>query len=95
MSNVIDFLEQLGRDASLRYRARDEIEQLLTDAGIDPALRDAFVSGDSSTLERLLGAKTDMCCLIHAPGDDDEGGEDEQDCGNDDAVGAARERAHC
>ena len=64
MSNVIDFLEQMGRDARLRYAASDEIRSNFVSAQIDPALHAALLGGDSKRLEALLGARTDMCPII-------------------------------
>jgi len=83
MSNVIDFLESLGQDAKLRHASRDEMERALLNAQIDPELRAAILDADQARLEALLGARANVCCMIHAPEDDeDEPAEDEPD--NDD-----------
>ena len=39
MSNVIDFLERLGKDAHLRHASDAQLEQALISAQIDPAIR--------------------------------------------------------
>jgi hypothetical protein len=70
MSNVIDFLERLGQDAQLRHATSTEVEQALTHAQIDPALRAAVLSGDQRALEARLGAKSNVCCMVFVPKDD-------------------------
>jgi hypothetical protein len=77
VSNVIDFLERLGRDAELRHASDEAVNEALREAGIDPAVRQAIVGKDQCELERLLGGDTTVCCLIHSP-DDDEEEEDEE-----------------
>lgn len=78
MSNVIDFLESLGQDAKLRHASREEMEQALLNAQIEPELRAAILDSDQARLEALLGATANVCCMIHAPEDDeDEPAEDE------------------
>jgi len=82
MSNVIDFLESLGQDAKLRHASRDEMERALLNAQIEPELRAAILDADQARLEALLGAQANVCCMIHAPEDDEDEPEDEP--GNDD-----------
>ena len=72
MSNVIDFLERLGQDAQLRYATRNELEAALTRAGIEPALRTAMLQSDRSTLESLIGAPSNVCCLVNVPEEEEE-----------------------
>ena len=78
MSNVIDFLERMGQDAQLRYAKSIEVEQALVRAEIDPSVRAAILGEDQSLLEALLGATTNVCCMVH-PADDDEDDEDLDD----------------
>ena len=80
MSNVIDFLEKFGADAQLRYAPDDEVEAALKLAGIDLAVRAAIVSKDQRALEALLGADTNVCCLVEKPADE----EDDEDVDEDD-----------
>lgn len=85
MTNVIDFLENLGQDARLRYATSEELEQALSGMQIDPAVRAALLGEDQRQLEALLGAATNVCCMVHAPDDDDdEDEEDDEDDGDDD-----------
>jgi hypothetical protein len=79
VSNVIEFLEKFGRDAELQHLSVQELDEALTLAGIDPQLRAAITSKDQNALEALLGADTNVCCLINKPDDEEEEEEDEED----------------
>jgi len=75
MSNVIDFLERLGQDSQLRHATGIELEQALTRAGIEPAVRTAMLGSDRGLLESLIGSTPNICCMINVPQEqDDEGG---------------------
>ncbi len=78
MSNAIEFLERLGRDAHLRHASAELLGTASSNAAIDPALLTAIVDKDLQTLQSLLGADTDVCCLIYAP-EDDEGAPPEKE----------------
>lgn len=80
MSNVIDFLERLGTDAKLRNASDAELEQALVNAQIDPEVRAAILMRDQQRLESLLGASSNVCCMIFTPAreDDDESEEGEE-----------------
>lgn len=71
MSKIIDFLEKLGQDAGLRQATDTAMEHAMTRAGIEPALQTAILNKDQYLLESLLGADTNVCCLVHIPGDGD------------------------
>ena len=77
MSNVIDFLERLGKDAQLRHASDQELERALIDAHIDPAVREAILLRDQRQLEILLGANPNVCCMIIAPAREEDEEEDE------------------
>jgi hypothetical protein len=81
MSNVIDFLERMGRDASLHSCTRQELEQEMKRAGIDPAVIAALQSGNYRALEDLLGANAHVCCLIRTPDDEEDDEDDTEDDG--------------
>ncbi|WP_266168606.1 hypothetical protein [Dyella subtropica] len=55
MSDTIDLLEAIGRDASLRYASPGELTELLEKAQASEALTDAVASGDSSRLSAEFG----------------------------------------
>lgn len=82
MTSVIDFLERLGQDARLRHASAEELDRVLVSAQIDPAVRAALLGEDQRQLEALLGAATNVCCMVHAPEDDEE--EPEDDDGDED-----------
>lgn len=50
MSNTIELLETIGRDASLRYASTGELTSMLERAQASQALTAAVVSGDKSQL---------------------------------------------
>ncbi len=79
MSNVIDFLERLGKDARLRHASDTEVAEALKLAGIEPAVLAALVSKDQGALERLLGADTNVCCLVNAPDEEEEETEEDEE----------------
>ena len=92
MSNVIDFLERLGNDAQLRHASDSALEQALINAQIDPAVREAILLRDQRRLETLLGATTNVCCVIYAPMHE-EGDEPEDDQRQDDGEDREEEQA--
>ncbi len=54
MSNVIDFLERMGKDATLRRASSDEVALALAEAGVETPLHPAIVARDASALQALL-----------------------------------------
>ncbi len=81
MTDAIDFLEQLGRNARLRHAPTTELERVLAASGFEPSLRSALLSDDAMRLGELLGAQPSVCCLIEKPDqeEDDEEEEEEED----------------
>ena len=83
MTDVIEFLDQLGRNARLRHAAPGELEQAIAAAGIEPGLRSALLADDALRLGELLGAQPNVCCLIVKPDpaqpDEEEEDEDEKE----------------
>ena len=72
MSDTIEFLERLGRDAQLRHASHEQIGQALARTAIDPRLQAAILNEDQQQLETLLGADTNVCCMIFVPEDEDD-----------------------
>lgn len=79
MTDAIDFLEQLGRNARLRRAPAAELERALAATGIEPALRCALLANDELRLGALLGARPNICCLIVKPDPAKPGDEEEED----------------
>ena len=68
MTDVIDFLERLGQDATLR---REPLERALKGATLNSAVREALESHDQSALATLLGSRN-VCCMVHVPMQEDQ-----------------------
>ena len=84
MKDAIDFLEQLGRNASLRHAPTSELERALTASGLEPELRRALLTDDVPRLAELLGAQPIVCCLIEKPDQEDDDEEEEEEHEDDD-----------
>jgi len=63
MTDVIDFLEKLAQDATLR---RMPLQSALDGVGLSAEVRAALVSRDQQALEELLGSRN-ICCMVNAP----------------------------
>jgi hypothetical protein len=57
MSDTIDLLEAIGRDATLRHASAEELKNMLEQAQASVALTAAAASGDSSRLSGEFGHK--------------------------------------
>lgn len=57
MSNVIDFLEMMGKSAQLRHASRDQVAHALAGTQIDVSMRSAILANDASKLQSLLGQR--------------------------------------
>ena len=73
MLDGIDFLENLGQDAQLRYASQDEVEFALSKAVVEPAMRVAILAKNGPGLQALLGQEP-FCCLINPAKPSDEQG---------------------
>ena len=71
MSKLIGMLEALGSNAALRNIEAAALEKLMMEDGIASDARTALLNADRKELEILLSARTEMCCLVHAPDFDD------------------------
>jgi hypothetical protein len=68
MSNVIRFLETLGREPAATPDAYAQAVQALD---VDPEIRDALQRRDRAALDRLLGARHNVMIAL-VPAEDDE-----------------------
>lgn len=57
MTDTIELLEVIGRDASLRHASTEELAKVLEVAQASEALTAAVITGDSKQLSRELGNK--------------------------------------
>jgi hypothetical protein len=55
MTNTIELLETIGRDASLRHASGEALSQALAGLQASEALKQAAISGDDGHLARELG----------------------------------------
>jgi len=83
MSKLIEFLNNMGGDAQLRYADATQLAAALDRTQIEPAVRDAILAGDQARLAALLGARTNVICGF-APAKDDE--EQEQSPDDDEEI---------
>ena len=79
MSNLIDFLEQMGSDSESRFATGPELEAALISAGIEPGVRSAVLAGDQSRLESLIGASPIVCSMINVPEEEEEEEDEEEE----------------
>jgi hypothetical protein len=57
MGKLIEFLERVGSDATLRHADAATLEAALNDFGIDAETRNALLANDGAELHRLLGER--------------------------------------
>jgi hypothetical protein len=55
MSDTLDLLEAIGKNAALRHASAEELAKVLTQAGAPETLIAAVLAGDSSLLSAELG----------------------------------------
>jgi hypothetical protein len=75
MSNIVDFLENVGQNASLRYASRAEMQRMLANSLLDQDAADAVLAQDQHKISALLQTENIYCkCLLMSGmNDDDEG----------------------
>ncbi|MBL8268282.1 hypothetical protein [Steroidobacter sp.] len=71
MSNVVDWLARIGQSSRLQALSGEQLAQELARAGLEPAVQAAIVQQRRHQLEQLIGASKNVCCLIHAPQDEE------------------------
>lgn len=64
MSNVIAFLESLGKDAALAGQSPEAYAAAVDALGLDDAPRQALLARDAASLNDLLGGRMKMMCLL-------------------------------
>lgn len=78
MSNVIRFLESLGRDMGAGATRSAGFAARVAALEIDPALRQALVDGDVAVMSGLLGGRESMMMVLAPaePGNQEPDGEE-------------------
>lgn len=70
-SNIVALLERIGGSSQLHTLSGERLAQELSSAGVSPAVQSAILRQQPRQLEELIGASRNVCCLIHAPQDDE------------------------
>mgnify|MGYP001382710122 CR=1 FL=1 len=80
MSNVIQFLESMGKDASLSMMSPEEYAAAVKALSVDDVAQHALLNRDQNALSDSIGAyKKMMMILVPAEDDDGEGKDNDQD----------------
>lgn len=80
MSDAIDLLESIGRDAALRHASAEELAPLLDQEEASEAFRIAVQSGDASRLSAELGrSPLQVDHTTQTPAHEEEAPADEED----------------
>ena len=72
MSNVIEFLESMGKDAALAGMSTEEYSTAVKALGVDDVAKYALLNRDHEALNGLLGGRMKMMMAL-VPAEDDEG----------------------
>ena len=62
MSNVIGFLESVGRNAALRHAQREQLLQAMQGEDITPTLQAALLDTSRAQMDSLLGVRETLYC---------------------------------
>ena len=65
MSNVIEFLERMGRDAELRYGGAQALSAAIDSAQLTPEMRAALLSLEPEQVATAVGTKDKLHCLVY------------------------------
>ena len=71
MSNVIQFLETLGKQADFGRGSATDYADAVARLEIDPALREALLRKDATAVSALLGGRTNVLILL-APAEEEQ-----------------------
>lgn len=82
MSDVVEFLESMGRDASLLTASPEKVEFALQSSSIAGELKAAIVRGDAMALRLLLQISPQCAWLV--PGEEQQEDESEDETEEDD-----------
>jgi hypothetical protein len=78
MSNVIAFLESIGRDPALKP-GEEAFTAAVQASGLDDQAQAALLARDGGTLSELLGGRTKMLCSLFPADEDDKRDEEQPD----------------
>jgi len=87
MSQAIEILAFLGSSSEARGAEGLELERLLQSAGLEGGFGAMLMNADRGQIEGILQVNPTICCLVHAPDEEEapheeegpeEGGDDEE-----------------
>jgi hypothetical protein len=78
MSNVIQFLEAMGKDATLSSMSPEEYATAVNALNVDDQAHHALLNRDHESLSSVLGGRMKMMMML-APAEDDNEGESKND----------------
>ncbi len=78
MSNVIQFLESMGKDAALGNMSSEEYAATVKALGVDDVAQHALLNRDHAALTDSLGGRVKMMMML-APAEDENEGEGKND----------------
>lgn len=79
MSNVLQFLEMMGSNASAARMTTFDFERAIQMLDADESAKSALRDRDEARLSEALNGRPMMYCLICAPDDDQKGGDQENE----------------
>lgn len=79
MSNVIDFLERMGADASLRTATPDHLARELAEAAVEDDAAQAIVSGDALALRHSIAPGVFYAILMEDEPEEQQDQEDDEE----------------
>jgi hypothetical protein len=78
MSNIIQFLESMGKNAALSNMSPEEFSFAVKALNVDDAAEHALMNRDHASLNDFLGGRMKMMMVL-VPAEDDDQGEDKND----------------
>jgi hypothetical protein len=78
MKSTLSFLEELGRNADLRFD-RVDFEALMNNDDFSPEVKEAILNRDRNALEMLLNARSKIVCMLIPAEENEDEDEDEGD----------------
>lgn len=91
MSNVIAFLESMGKDAAKARLSGEDYAAAVDALALDDAPRQALLDRDPLALGRLSGARLQMMCILLPADGDDNKKDDDQDGQDEPGEGETKE----
>jgi hypothetical protein len=84
MSNIIQFLESMGKDAALGNMSPEEFSKAVKALSVDDVAKHALLNRDQNALNDSVGAYKKMMMLLLPAEDDDQGEGEKKDNDKDD-----------